>query len=90
MMRMKMAAVGLAIAALAATTGCASTRDGGMAGGDSMKSSMPMSMSMSPAEKEVMASCKAMSHDAMMQDAKCKQMMKMHAGMMKDGMMMKK
>ena len=52
-----------------------------------MKSSMPMAMS--PAEKEVMASCKAMSHDAMMQDAKCKQMMKLHSGMMKDGMMKK-
>ena len=87
MTQTKMAAFGLAVAALAATTGCASMRDGGMSRGGSMKSSMPMAMS--PAEKEVMASCKAMSHDAMMQDAKCKQMMKMHAGMMKEGMMKK-
>lgn len=87
MTQTKMAAFGLAVAALAATTGCASMRDGGMSRGGSMKSSMPMAMS--PAEKEVMASCKAMSHDAMMQDAKCKQMMKMHSGMMKDGMMKK-
>lgn len=87
MMRMNMAAVGLMIAALTAGAGCASTRDGGMAGGASMKSSMPMSMS--PAEMEVMASCKAMTHDAMMQNAKCKQMMKMHADMMKEGMMTK-
>lgn len=45
-------------------------------------------MKMSAADARKMDKCNAMSHDAMMQSASCKKMMKMHPDMMKhDGMM---
>ena len=50
---------------------------GMMSSGDHMK--------MSAKDKKMMTKCQGMSHDAMMKNAGCKKMMKMHPDMMKGG-----
>lgn len=79
MMRLKTAAIGLAV--LAFTGGAALAQDT-MMKGDAMHK-------MSPKETKMMKSCHAMSHDRMMKNKGCMKMMKMHPDMMKDGAMMK-
>lgn len=47
-------------------------------------------MKMSAADMRMMKSCKRMSHDKMMKNQKCMDMMRMHPDMMKSDGMMKK
>lgn len=80
--RMRMAAVGVALAALAGTAGCAGMReDMGMS-----SEKMDGGMQMSQADKQMMASCMAMTSEQMMQNKKCQDMAKMHQEMMNKGM----
>ena len=80
--RMRMAAVGVALAALAGTAGCAGMReDMGMS-----SEKMDGGMQMSEADKQMMASCMAMTSEQIMQNKKCQDMAKMHQEMMNKGM----
>ncbi len=82
--RMRMAAAGLMMAALAGTAGCASMRES--MGMERDRMGMESGMQMSEADMRMMASCKAMTREAMMKNSKCMEMMRMHPEMMKDGM----
>lgn len=95
MTRMRMAAAGLMMAALAGTAGCASMRekmgmdssDGMSASGMEASGTMAASggMQMSEADKRMMASCMAMTKDQMMKNRRCQDMAKMHPEMMNKG-----
>jgi hypothetical protein len=80
------------LAALAATSfatyGVAAYAQAPAASSDTAKSSaMSSAMSkLSAEEKETLKKCKAMSHDAMMGDAKCKALKEAHPDLAKDKM----
>ncbi len=91
--RMRIMAVGMMMTGLAVTAGCAgmqdkmgASREMGAAAGD-MESSGSMGMSggmrMSDADKRMMASCMAMTHEKMMANQRCAEMAKMHPEMHK-------
>ena len=80
------------VAALAAASfasyGVAAYAQAPAASTDTAKSgAMSSAMSkLSPEEKETLKKCKAMSHDAMMADAKCKALKEAHPDLAKDKM----
>ena len=73
-------------AASFATYGVAAYAQAPAASSDTAKSgAMSSAMSkLSPEEKETLKKCKAMSHDAMMADAKCKALVDAHPDLAKD------
>ena len=82
------ALMGLSLAACAFTGAWAQTPSGGAM--MAKPSSGAMAPKMSDKEMATMKMCKGMSHDAMMKDQKCMDMMKMHPDAMKmDSGMMK-
>ncbi len=78
--RMRMAVAGGLMMALATTAGCAGMREG--MGMDRMNSSERMgAREMSAADRQMMASCMAMTHEQMMANRRCAEMAKKHPEM---------